>query len=318
MTQTPRKIVIAGASGFVGRYLVERHRARGTDVITVGRRDSVTWSDADALSRAVDGASLVINLAGRSVDCRYTPENRRIILTSRTETTAAMKLAIERAGSPPPLWVNSSTATIYRHAMDRPQTESSGELGEGFSVSVARSWEQTLLDGELPGTRRVALRMAIVLGQGSVLERLVTLARRGVAGPQWDTPWFPSRRRREAGTEHRFGAPWGRQKFSWIHVEDVHRMIDFLVANPDIDGAINASSPGPVDNRTLMHTLRKVLRIPFGIPVPRPALELGAALMGTETELILKSRWVVPERMTAAGFTFTYPELETAIRSILD
>ncbi|NYF10728.1 hypothetical protein HDC94_001884 [Leifsonia sp. AK011] len=311
------RVVLAGGSGFVGRYLADRYRERGMHVTIVGRTSEVTWDDPEALVRAVDGAHLLINLAGRSVDCRYNAANRSEILESRVGTTEALHSAVRQAAVPPPLWVNSSTATIYRHAMDRPMTESGGELGEGFSVSIAKAWEQAFFAGETPGTRRAALRMAIVLGDGSVLERLVQLSRWGLGGPQWDSPWFPSRARRAVGTEHRYGAPWGRQKFSWVHVEDVYRIIEFLGEHPELEGPINASSPRPTDNVTLMRTLRRALGVPLGIPLPRPALEVGAAVLGTETELVLKSRWVVPERLEDAGFVFQHPEIDEAIRSNL-
>ncbi len=312
------RVVLAGGSGFVGRYLAARYRERGMQVTVVGRNSEVTWTDPDALVRALDGAQLLVNLAGRSVDCRYNAANRAEILESRVGTTNSLHAALSRVATPPPLWVNSSTATIYRHAMDRPMTETQGELGEGFSVSIARAWEEALFAGETPGTRRVALRMAIVLGDGSVLERLVQLSRLGLGGPQWDTPWFPSRARRAVGTEHRYGAPFGRQKFSWVHVEDVYEIIEFLAEHPEIDGPVNASSPQPTDNVTLMRKLRAALRVPIGIPIPRPALEMGAAVMGTETELILKSRWVVPQRLEDAGYLFRHPDIDEAIRSSLE
>ena len=311
------RVVLAGGSGFVGRYLAERYRERGMHVTVVGRTSEVTWTDPDALVRAVDGAHLLVNLAGRSVDCRYNAANRAEILESRVGTTEALHFAVQRAAVPPPLWVNSSTATIYRHAVDRPMTESEGELGEGFSVSIARAWEDAFFAGETPGTRRAALRMAIVLGDGSVLERLVQLSRWGLGGPQWDSPWFPSRARRAVGTEHRYGAAWGRQKFSWVHVEDVYEIIDFLGEHPELEGPINTSSPNPTDNVTLMRTLRAALRVPFGVPLPRPALELGAAVLGTETELVLKSRWVTPDRLEDAGYEFRHPGIDEAIRSNL-
>ena len=311
------RIVLAGGSGFVGRYLEARYRERGAEVTLVGRRSEITWDEPDALARALDGASLLVNLAGRSVDCRYNAANRAEILESRVATTQALGTAIARAAAPPALWVNSSTATIYRHAMDRPMTESTGELGEGFSVSIAKAWEEALFERELPATRRVALRMAIVLGNGSVLERLVQLAKWGLGGPQWDTPWFRSGQRTGVGTQHEYGAPWGRQKFSWVDVEDVHEIIEFLIGHPELDGAVNASSPHPSDNRALMRTLRGALGIPFGVPAPRPALEVGAALLGTETELILKSRWVVPERLLDAGYRFRHPDLDESIRTNL-
>ena len=175
--QTRRRVVVAGASGFIGRAVVESLRARGDEVTVVGRTAGVAWNDAAALVRAVEGAEVVVNLAGKSVNCRYTDRNRDEILRSRIETTRALRTAIAAASSPPAVWLNASTATIYRHRTDAPHTEHAGELGTGFSVDVARAWEEELFAGELPQTRRVAMRMAIVLGDGPATRMLTMLAR---------------------------------------------------------------------------------------------------------------------------------------------
>ncbi|MFB4350309.1 epimerase [Microbacterium sp. CR_7] len=313
------RVVIGGSTGFMGRHLVPRFQAAGREVVTISRSGAdLRWDDQDGIDAAVDGATLVVGLAGKSVNCRYTPENRAAIFRSRLDTTAALSGAIARAAEPPALWVNSSTATIYRHAEDRPMTESTGEIGTGFSVEVAKAWERALFADDLPGTRRVALRSAIVLGHGGVLGPLKNLARLGMGGAQWDGRWPISRARRAAGTGHEFGARRGRQRFSWVHVEDVARIIDFLEATPSLGGPVNAAAPNPVDNTTFMATVRRVLGVPFGPPMPRWMLELGAIGIRTETELILKSRWVVPEKLEAAGFSFSYPTLEPAIRESFD
>ena len=312
-------VVIGGSTGFMGQYLLPRLRSAGREVITISRSGAdIAWGDQRAIDRAVDGASLVIGLAGKSVNCRYTAANRAAIFASRLDTTASLSTAIARATTPPPLWVNSSTATIYRHAEDRPMTESSGDLGTGFSVEVARAWERALFADDLPHTRRVALRSAIVLGHGGVLGPLKNLARLGLGGAHHDGPWPLSRARREAGTGHRPGARRGAQKFSWVHIEDVARIIDFLEATPSLDGPVNAASPNPSDDAGFMATVRRVLGVGFGPPLHRWMLELGAIGIRTETELILKSRWVLPERLTAAGFEFAYPSLEDAIRESFD
>ncbi len=266
----------------------------------------------------MSGADLVLNLAGRSVNCRYGPRNRDVILRSRTDTTRELGDAIATSDAPPALWINSSTATIYRHADDRPMTEATGELGTGFSVDVARAWEDAFFERDLPATRRVALRTAIVLGDGSALIPLLRLARFGLGGPQLDGRWPATRARRAAGTYHEFRTRGGRQRFSWIHIADVVRAIRFIADHPELEGVINLSSPHPTDNRTLMRILRRVVRMPIGMPMPRWMLELGSWAIRTETELVLKSRWVLPERLTDAGFTFSYPDLEPAVRAILD
>ncbi|BDI22620.1 epimerase [Herbiconiux sp. L3-i23] len=313
-----RRIVLAGASGFIGTAVAEAFRAEGDEVLLVGRSGpDVAWGDADSLVRAVDGADLVVNFAGKSVDCRYNEANRREILRSRVETTTELATAIARAENPPPLWINSSTATIYRHADDRPMTETTGELGEGFSVGIARAWEEAFFTPPLPVTRRVSLRMAIVLGDGSALVPLLRLARSGLGGAQLDGRWPATAERLRAGTYHRFRTRWGRQRFSWVHIDDVVGAIRFVRDDPRISGPVNVVSPNPSDNRTMMATLRRVLGVPFGIPLPRFVLELGSMLIRTETELVLKSRWVLPETLTEAGYRFEHPDLEDAFRDIV-
>ncbi len=310
------RIVIAGASGFIGTYLARAVRVEGAVVSTIGRTGDATWGDTPAITRLLDGSELLINLAGKSVNCRYTPKNRAEILRSRVETTRELSDAVLACASPPPLWINSSTATIYRHAEDRPMTESTGELGEGFSVEVAKAWERELFAADLPSTRRVALRMAVVLGDGSALTPLVRLARLGLGGPQFDGPWIGTREKREAGAFHLHRRSRGHQMFSWIHIDDVLGIIRFL-RDHELDGAINASSPHPVDGTQLMATLRRIVGAPFGIPAPRFALEAGTLVLRSESELLLKSRWVLPERLLEAGYVFGYTDVEAAIRDIL-
>jgi hypothetical protein len=310
-------VVIAGASGFIGQYLVRAFRAEGADVRTIGRTGDAVWGNTLRITELVDGADLVVNLAGKSVNCRYTTRNRAEIVRSRVATTRELAEAIRSAEHPPPLWINSSTATIYRHAEDRAQTESTGELGEGFSVSVARAWEEALFDGELPGTRRVALRMAIVFGDGSALVPLIRLARAGLGGPQLDGPWFATAARRRAGTFHADRHTNGRQRFSWVHLADVLGVVRFVRDHPEIDGVVNVSSPNPTDDRTMMRMLREAVGRRFGLPTWRWMLELGSAVIRTETELVLKSRWVVPERLEQAGYEFRYPELRGALAAVV-
>ncbi|MEO6533268.1 MAG: DUF1731 domain-containing protein [Pseudolysinimonas sp.] len=313
------RVVIAGASGFMGQAIRTSYAAEGAQVQTIGRTGAdAGWDDPAALQRLIDGADLLINLAGKSVNCRYGPANRAEIMRSRVSTTRALADAVARAKTPPSVWFNASTATIYRHAEDRPMTESTGELGEGFSVSVARAWEDAFFEPQLPATRRVALRTAIVLGDGSALIPLLRLATVGMGGAHLDGRWPASQARLRAGTYHAFRARGGRQHFSWVHLDDVVGSLRFLAERADIAGVVNVTSPNPSDDVTLMRTLRRVLGVPFGIPVPRWALEFGSAAIRTETELVLKSRWVLPERLLDAGYRFRYPDLEQAIRQIVD
>lgn len=313
-----RRIVIAGASGFIGHYLSERYRARGDNVSTIGRSSAdVAWGDPAGIAAILNGADLLINLAGKSVNCRYTSAHRAEILRSRVETTRQLAHAILACTAPPALWLNSSTATIYRHADDRPMTEAGGELGTGFSVEIAKSWENEFFAPALPETRRVALRMAIVLGDGSALIPLFNLARFGLGGAQRDGRWFSTRKRREAGTFHEYRPTAGKQKFSWVHIEDVAAVIDFIERESAIDGVLNVSAPAPSDNATVMGTVRNVIGVPWGLPSFRWMLEIGSAAIRTETELVLKSRWVIPERLQQLGYQFIHPDLEPALRAIV-
>ena len=295
------RIVIAGASGFMGGYLRRQFTESGADVRTVGRKGAdAAWNDPAAITALVNGADLVLNLAGKSVNCRYTERNRAEIFRSRIETTTALGRAIARAETPPALWINSSTATIYRHADDRPQTDEDGELGEGFSVDVARSWEHAFIDHAVAGTRQVAIRTSIVLGDGSALTPLTNLTRFGLGGPQLGG---------------RSGL--GRQMFSWIHIDDVWRAIRFLQSHADVAGTVNLASPNPVQNRELMRTLRTALGVSIGLPAFEWMLRLGAGIIGTDPELVLKSRWVLPTRLESLGFEFAHPLLAGAIADIL-
>lgn len=315
--------VLAGGSGFVGTILGRALEDDGYRVLRLGRSGpDVRWSDDAAVRRAVDGADLVVNLAGKSVNCRYTDRNRDEILRSRVETTRQLRNAIRDAAAPPRVWLNASTATIYRYALDHPQTESAGELGSGFSVDVARTWESELFDGDLPGTRRVALRMAIVLGDGPATMTLARLARIGLGGTQFDGWWLPHRRYRGIGAHPTGGrAPWhrshGRQRFSWVHIDDVVGAVRF-VRDGDLEGAVNIVAPEPSDNRTLMAILRRVVGAPIGLPAARFMLEPAMWMLRTEPELVMKSRWVHPEALLRAGYAFRHTDLEPALRDVLE
>jgi NAD dependent epimerase/dehydratase family enzyme len=317
--------VVAGASGFVGRALTAALAEDGYDLRLVGRdAPDGRWDAPESIRRAVDGAALLVNLAGKSVNCRYTDANRDEILRSRVETTRLLRNAVTDAAAPPPLWLNASTATIYRYALDRPQTEADGEIGTGFSVDVARAWEDEFFAGDLAGTRRVSLRMAIVLGDGPATRTLVTLARVGLGGTQFDGWWFPHRRYRGIGP-HPTGdgrAAWhrsrGRQKFSWIHLDDVIGAVRFIRDHPEISGPVNLAVPDASDNRTLMAALRRAVGARIGLPAGRFMLEPAMWALRTEPELVMKSRWAAPGVLLAAGYRFAQPDLEPALREVVN
>ena len=300
------KIVIAAANSFLGRSLARHFSLQGHEVIGLVRRPlsgepfHLEQWDGIALGdwiRLLEGADALINLAGRTVNCRYHQKNRDEILDSRTTTTALLGEAVEQCEQPPTVWINSSTATIYRHAEDRPQDEVEGEIGEGFSVEVAKAWEKAFFSARVPGTvRKVAMRTSIVLGreEGTVLQVLLRLARLGLGGPMGS----------------------GRQRVSWIHEEDFCRAVEWLIRHPEMDGIVNVGSPAAVSNRGLMAAVRRAAGVPFGVPAARWMLELGALALRTETELVLKSRWVIPGRLKNHGFQFRWTGIASAIRDL--
>jgi hypothetical protein len=292
------KVILAGGTGFLGQFLASKFKSRSDEVIIISRNHGdVLWNDHEGLINALENADVVINLAGRSVDCRYTEKNKRTILHSRVETTRLLGEAIAACKNPPRLWINSSTATIYRHAEDRPMTEADGEIGKGFSVEVALQWEKTFFDFHLSNTRQVALRMAIVLGkQGGVMIPLKRLTHLGFGGKQGK----------------------GKQMFSWIHIEDIFQIILFIMDHKEMDGAINCSSPAAVTNEKLMKSLKKALNTKIALPSPEWLLQIGAVIIRTEPELVLKSRWVLPDRLLKAGYRFKYPTLPNALDEILN
>lgn len=288
-----KKIIIAGGTGFIGKYLAKKFSVLGYEVIVISRRNGqLNWNDKMAIINALESSEMLINLAGKSVDCRYNEKNKKEIFDSRIDTTKALGEAILQCIHPPSLWINSSTATIYRHAEDKPMTEAAGEIGKGFSVDVATNWEKTFFDFKLSDTRQIALRMAIVLGEeGGVLPVLKKMVRFGLGGKQGN----------------------GNQMFSWLNVEDLFRLIIYLDEHKELSGIFNASAPHPVNNKTLMQLLRKQIKPIIALPTPKWLLKMGAVLIKTETELVLKSRWVIPERLIKSGFIFKYKTIDKAI-----
>ncbi len=304
-----RRIILAGGNGFLGQLLARRFLSQGHEVIVLTRYPQggrlareVAW-DGTKLgpwAAELEGADAVINLAGRSVDCRYHARNRRLIGDSRVNSTRVLGEAIAACARPPRVWLNSSTATIYRHSLDHGMDEA-GEIGatpeakDAFSVEVAQAWERMLEEACTPATRKVALRTAMVLSaHGGVFPTLRRLTRCGLGGVMAS----------------------GAQYVSWIHEEDFFRAIEWLLVRDAISGPVNLAAPEPVPNRELMRCLREICGVPFGLPATRWMLEIGAFVLRTETELIIKSRRVVPGRLLDQGFVFRHPVLADALRKL--
>jgi uncharacterized protein (TIGR01777 family) len=301
------KVVIPGGTGQVGTILDRALTAQGHDVVLLTRSPKgerqVYW-DGSTLgdwAKQINGSDVVINLAGRSVSCRYTAENLEAMMSSRVESARVVGEAIAEAARPPKLWMQMSTATIYAHRFDAANDEYGGLIGGGergvpgywaYSVKIARSWEVAQEQAATPDTRKIALRSAMVMSpdRGGVFDVLSWLARLGFGGPV-------------AG---------GRQYVSWIHDRDFTRAIRFLIERDDLTGAVNLAAPGPLPQREFVRELRSAWRMPVGLPATKWMAEIGAFVIRSDTELLLKSRRVAPGRLADAGFTFDYPQWQTA------
>jgi uncharacterized protein (TIGR01777 family) len=307
------KVVVAGGTGQVGTMLARAFHAAGHDVVILSRRSMVARSrvvqwDArtvGAWAVELEGADAVINLAGRSVNCRYTVPNREEILASRVQSTRAIGAAITLSRRPPRVWLQMSTATIYAHRYDAPNDEASGIIGGTerdapdtwrFSIDVARAWETAADEIETPDTRKILLRSAMVMSpdEGGVFDTLLRLVRAGLGG----------------------AAASGRQYVSWIHYADFVRALLWLLEREEIDGVVNLAAPQPLPNAEFMRALRTAWGVSFGLPATAWMLEIGALVMRTETELVLKSRRVVPGRLASSGFAFQFPEWPSAARDL--
>lgn len=293
-----QKIVVAGGTGFIGQYFTGKFQQGGFEVLIISRdRKYISWDDETRMVAALEGAAALINLAGKSVDCRYNAKNKKLILDSRVETTRRLQAIIDKCKAPPKLWVNASTATIYRHSQDKAMAEDNGEIGSGFSTEIANAWEGAFFEKPTANIRKIALRISITLGKnGGVMKPYINLVKYGLGGRQGN----------------------GEQMFSWIHIEDVYRIIRFIMKNEDMEGVYNTSSPNPVKNKIFMRELRSILKPPFYLPSPKFLLELGAYFINTETELVLKSRWVIPKRLEEKGFEFQFRTLPEALQDILE
>jgi uncharacterized protein len=310
----PLRMVLPGGSGHIGKILARHFHSQGHHVTVLTRTPSASpwrvlaWDGVhlDGWVKDLEGADVLINLTGRSVNCRYSAPNRRQILESRIGPTRLLGAAIGNLAQPPRLWMNASTATIYRHSLDSAMDEATGELGGNepnapsswrFSIDVATRWEDSFFGAKTPDTRKIALRSAVVMsaGRGGPFDMLLRLVRFGLGGA--------------AGSGHQF--------ISWIHEADFVREVEYLMASEDIHGVVNVAAPGPLPNREFMGMLREAWGRHFGLHAATWMLEFAAVFLRTETELILKSRRVVPGRLLDHGFRFQFPEWSAAAEELV-
>lgn len=316
MLDQKRKIVIPGGSGQVGHILSRAFLKDGHDVVVLSRSNdgppgtSVVQWDGKTLKQVGDkswveelsSADILINLAGRSVNCRYHQKNRKQMIDSRVDSTRVLREAMQSFDNPPAIWLQASTATIYRHALNRPMDEEAGELGGNepgapekwnFSIEVAKAWEREFFEGDLPDVRRVAMRSAMTMSpdKGGVFDVMLGLVRIGLGGTNGS----------------------GKQYVSWVHEYDFVNALKFIIEREDLDGTINISSPNPMPNKQFMKEIRKAWGVPIGLPALAWMMEIGAVFLKTETELVLKSRRVVPKRLLDAGYEFEYGDWPEAV-----
>lgn len=352
------KIIIAGGSGFIGQSLI-KYFGKENEIIILGRQSGdntgnsyntnqitkkdgynaeyIKWDGKNLdpeWTDSIDGSDLVINLAGKSVNCRYHKKQKKEIIESRVNATSAIGKAIHNARNKPSLWINAASATIYKNSTDKPNDEFTGiisdlkkdnmpanffdtlrywknkvirgilhgknsiaykELDLDFSIQVCKTWEKIFFEQSTPGTRKIALRAAITLGEGGVMVPYFNLCKTGLGGRHGN----------------------GKQMYSWVHADDLARMIEWLFDKKDTEGIYNCAAPNPVTNDQFMSAMRKATENKWGLPAPALLLEIGAFLIRTETELMLKSRWVLPARAMKEGFEFRYPVLEKALQEIV-
>ena len=299
------KIILAGGNGYLGTVLAKYFSPLADEVIILARKPQAETGNIKTLlwdgqtagdwSLSLEDADLLVNLCGKNVNCRYTQQNKKAIFDSRLIPTRLLGKVINEMENPPKLWINITSATIYRHAEDRPQDELTGEIGEGFSIEVCKAWESSFFETDTPKTRKVALRMGIVLGlKDGAFPRLLNLAKLGMGGKQGN----------------------GEQYVSWVHELDAARSVEWLLKHNEIEGPLNCTAPGAIKNDVFMHSIRKAYGIGFGLPAPAWLLAIGAKIIGTETELILKSRWVKPGILLANGFEFKYGTIDKAVGAL--
>lgn len=296
------KIIIAAGTGFLGKNLEKYFIEKGNQVYILTRnpkRDNEMYWDAKNLGEwtsILENADVLINLTGKSVDCRYTDQNKQEIYSSRIDSTKVLQQAVDQCVNKPKVWLNASSATIYVHSEKHLNTEENGVIGDDFSMNICKSWEKEFFKVENDGVRKIALRTSIVMGKnGGAFPKLRQITKLGLGGKQGK----------------------GNQNVSWIHINDFCRAVECLIENESISGAINITAPNPLSNEELMKKLRNRMKVPFGMDAPVWQLEIASIFLGTETELLLKSRNVYPEILVKNNFQFTYPDIDAALLDLI-
>lgn len=295
-------ILIAGGSGFLGKELAKFFKEDDHSVKILTRnpnsKNDIKWDGKNdgTWTEEIERTDVLINLAGKSVDCRYTDRNKKRILDSRIDSTSILNEAVSKASKKPILWINSSSATTYIDSETTLMTEKDGIIGDDFSMTICKKWEEEFFSHEIEGVRKIATRTSIVLGnEGGALSKMKAITKLGLGGKQGN----------------------GQQKMSWIHINDFCKAIEFLINTNQLSGPVNITAPNPISNTKFMEQLRYSLNVPIGISQPKFLLEIGAFFLRTETELLLKSRNVYPEVLINSGFKFDFKEVGIALHDLI-
>ncbi|GAA4153922.1 TIGR01777 family oxidoreductase [Chryseobacterium ginsenosidimutans] len=296
------KIIIAAGTGFLGKNLEKYFTEKGNEVYILTRnpkrKNEIHW-DAKTLGEWknwVENSDVLINLTGKSVDCRYSEKNKKEIYSSRIDSTKVLQQAVDQCINKPKVWLNASSATIYTHSETQLNTEENGIIGDDFSMNICKSWEKEFFTAKNENVRKVALRTSIVLGNnGGAFPKLKLITKLGLGGKQGR----------------------GNQNVSWIHIDDFCKAIEYIIGNENMFGVINVTAPNPLSNEEFMRKLRKEMKIPFGINAPVWQLEIASIFLKTETELLLKSRNVYPEKLIKNRFEFSYPNIESTFKNLI-
>lgn len=296
------KIIIAAGTGFLGKNLEKYFTEKGNEVYILTRspkRNNEMYWNAKTLGEwknILENADILINLAGKSVDCRYTEKNKKEIYSSRIDSTKVLQQAIDNCRNKPKVWLNASSATIYVHSETQLNTEENGIIGDDFSMNICKSWEKEFFKAKTENLRKVALRTSIVLGNnGGAFPKLKMITKFGLGGKQGR----------------------GNQNVSWIHIEDFCRIVEYIIDHENMSGAVNVTAPNPLSNKEFMMKLRKEMKAPFGLNAPVWQLEIASIFLKTETGLLLKSRNVYPDKLMKSGFEFSYLEIDSAFKNLI-
>lgn len=296
------KIIIAGGTGFLGENLEKYFTEKGNEVDILTRRpkrkNEIYWNakTTGEWNSILENSDVLINLTGKSVDCRYHDKNKQEIYSSRIDSTRVLQEAIDACHDKPKIWLNASSATIYVHSEKHLNTEENGIIGDDFSMNICKSWEEEFFKIKNENVRKVALRTSIVLGNnGGAFPKLKMITRVGLGGKQGK----------------------GNQMVSWVHIDDFCRAVEWIINHKDISGAINITAPEPVSNEIMMRKLRKQFNVSFGLDAPVWQLEIASIFLKTETELLLKSRNVYPQKLLKNGFQFSFANFDMAVLKLL-